>query len=103
MLLNIEDEFILAEMFKTAKEIKEKIYGKRIVLFAPLYISSYCVNGCVYCGYQACNKSLKRSKLTMEQLEAEVKILENLGHKRIVLEAGEDPVNCSLEYVIECI
>ncbi len=103
VLLNIEDENILAEMFKTAKEIKEKIYGKRIVLFAPLYISSYCVNGCVYCGYQTCNESLKRSKLTMEQLEEEVKVLESLGHKRIVIEAGEDPVNCSLDYVIECI
>ncbi len=103
VLLNIKDETVLEEMFKTAKEIKETIYGKRIVLFAPLYISSYCVNGCVYCGYQACNTSLKRSKLTMKQLEAEVKILESLGHKRIVIEAGEDPVNCSLDYVIECI
>ena len=103
VLLHIEDKNVLAEMFKTAKEIKEKIYGKRIVLFAPLYISSYCVNSCVYCGYQACNESLTRSKLTMEQLEVEVKILESLGHKRIVIEAGEDPVNCSLDYVIECI
>ncbi|MDR3540390.1 MAG: [FeFe] hydrogenase H-cluster radical SAM maturase HydG [Desulfosporosinus sp.] len=103
VLLNIDDKNTLAEMFKTAKEIKEKIYGKRIVLFAPLYISSYCVNGCVYCGYQAGNKSQKRSKLTMEQLEQEVKILESLGHKRIVMEAGEDPVNCSLDYVIDCI
>jgi 2-iminoacetate synthase len=103
VLLNIDDETVLAEMYKTAKEIKETIYGKRIVLFAPLYISSYCVNGCVYCGYQACNEGLKRSKLTMEQLEEEVKILESLGHKRIVIEAGEDPVNCSLDYVLECI
>jgi len=103
VLLNITDETVLAEMFKTAKEIKERIYGKRIVLFAPLYISSYCVNGCVYCGYQACNDNMKRTKLTMEQLEAEVKVLEALGHKRIVIEAGEDPVNCTLDYVIECI
>lgn len=103
VLLNIEDQNILAEMFMTAKEVKEKIYGKRIVLFAPLYISSFCVNGCVYCGYQACNQNLKRSKLTMEQLEAEIKVLESLGHKRIVMEAGEDPVNCSLDYIIECI
>ncbi|MFZ3131593.1 MAG: [FeFe] hydrogenase H-cluster radical SAM maturase HydG [Desulfosporosinus sp.] len=103
VLLNIEDKNVLTEMFQTAKEIKEKIYGKRIVLFAPLYISNYCVNNCVYCGYQACNESLKRSKLTMEQLAAEVKILESLGHKRIVIEAGEDPVNCSLDYVLECI
>lgn len=103
VLLNIEDKNVLAEMFKTAKEIKETIYGKRIVLFAPLYISNYCVNGCVYCGYQASNTSLKRRKLTMEQLSEEVKILESLGHKRIVIEAGEDPVNCSLDFVIECI
>lgn len=103
VLLNIEDKNVLEEMFMSAKEIKETIYGKRIVLFAPLYISSYCINGCIYCGYQACNESLKRSKLTMEQLEEEVKVLESLGHKRIVLEAGEDPVNCSLDYVIECI
>ncbi|HEY8910580.1 MAG TPA: [FeFe] hydrogenase H-cluster radical SAM maturase HydG [Desulfosporosinus sp.] len=103
VLLNNYDKDILEEMFKTAKDIKEKIYGKRIVLFAPLYISSYCINGCLYCGYQACNDSLKRSKLTMKQLEEEVKILESLGHKRIVLEAGEDPVHCSLDYVIECI
>ncbi|MDQ7095381.1 [FeFe] hydrogenase H-cluster radical SAM maturase HydG [Desulfosporosinus sp. PR] len=103
VLLNIKDENVLAEMFKTAKEIKETIYGKRIVLFAPLYISSYCVNGCVYCGYQACNKDLKRSKLTMEQLEEEIRVLESLGHKRIVIEAGEDPVNCSLDYILEVI
>ncbi|MHB8072934.1 [FeFe] hydrogenase H-cluster radical SAM maturase HydG [Desulfosporosinus fructosivorans] len=103
VLLNVEDTNVLEEMFRTAKEIKERIYGKRIVLFAPLYISSYCINGCLYCGYQACNETQKRSKLTMEQLEAEVKILESLGHKRIVIEAGEDPVNCSLDYVIECI
>ncbi|MGI6119427.1 MAG: [FeFe] hydrogenase H-cluster radical SAM maturase HydG [Desulfosporosinus sp.] len=103
VLLNIEDQDFLAEMFQAAKEIKEKIYGKRIVLFAPLYISNYCVNRCVYCGYHAGNKRMQRRKLTMEQLEAEVKILEALGHKRIVIEAGEDPVNCPLDYVLECI
>ncbi|WP_407314382.1 [FeFe] hydrogenase H-cluster radical SAM maturase HydG [Desulfosporosinus sp. SB140] len=103
ILLNIDDKNVIEEMFKTAKEIKETIYGKRIVLFAPLYISSYCVNGCVYCGYQACNKNLKRSKLTMEQLEEEIRVLESLGHKRIVIEAGEDPVNCTMDYIIEVI
>jgi len=103
ILLNVEDKNVLEEMFQTAKQIKEEIYGKRIVLFAPLYISNYCINGCVYCGYQTCNENLPRRKLSMEQLEEEVKILESLGHKRIVLEAGEDPVNCSLDYVIECI
>lgn len=103
ILLNINDPNLLNEMFKTAKFIKEKIYGKRIVMFAPLYISNYCVNNCEYCGYQHCNEELNRKKLTKEELIEEVKALEKLGHKRIVLEAGEDPINCSLDYVLECI
>ncbi|WP_069650837.1 [FeFe] hydrogenase H-cluster radical SAM maturase HydG [Caloranaerobacter ferrireducens] len=103
VLLNIEDEDILEEMFKTARHIKETIYGKRIVLFAPLYVSNYCVNNCEYCGYKHSNKSFKRKKLTMKELEEEVKVLESLGHKRLALEAGEDPVNCTLDYIIDCI
>lgn len=103
ILLSINDEEILNEMFKTAKEIKEQIYGKRIVIFAPLYVSSYCVNGCKYCGYKHSNESFKRNKLSQEQLIEEIKILESLGHKRLVLEAGEDPTNCSLDYIIDCI
>ncbi|MBC8060325.1 MAG: [FeFe] hydrogenase H-cluster radical SAM maturase HydG [Clostridiaceae bacterium] len=103
VLLNIEDNDILEEMYKTAKAIKETIYGKRIVLFAPLYISNYCVNGCTYCGYKCSNESFTRRKLDMDQIAEEVKVLEKLGHKRIVLEAGEDPINCNLDYVIECI
>ncbi|EYE88226.1 thiamine biosynthesis protein ThiH [Fervidicella metallireducens AeB] len=103
VLLNIKDKDILEEMFSMAKEIKEKIYGKRIVLFAPLYVSNYCVNNCEYCGYKHCNDSFKRRKLNMEELGEEVKILESLGHKRLALEAGEDPVNCPIDYILECI
>ena len=102
-LLNINDEELLKEMFETARIVKEKIYGKRIVMFAPLYVSNYCVNSCKYCGYKHENDELCRKKLTKEELIAEVKALEKLGHKRIALEAGEDPVNCSLDYILDCI
>ena len=90
-------------MYAVSKKIKEKIYGKRIVMFAPLYISNYCVNNCRYCGYKHCNDELFRKKLNSEELIAEVKALEKLGHKRIALEAGEDPINCSIDYVLDCI
>jgi 2-iminoacetate synthase len=103
VLLHIKDEAILQEMFQTAKYIKETIYGKRIVLFAPLYVSNYCVNNCAYCGYHRSNKNLVRKKLTMEELKEEVRILESLGHKRLALEAGEDDLNCPLDYIIDCI
>lgn len=103
VLLNVEDKDIQEEIFETARYIKETIYGKRIVLFAPLYVSNYCVNNCEYCGYKHSNTDFPRRKLTMEQLEEEVKILESLGHKRLALEAGEDPNTCSIEYILECI
>lgn len=103
VLLSIEDESILEEMYKVAREIKEKIYGRRIVIFAPLYVSDYCVNNCTYCGYKCSNKDFTRKKLTMEELVEEVRILESMGHKRLAFEAGEDPVNCPLDYVLECI
>ncbi|WP_027128986.1 [FeFe] hydrogenase H-cluster radical SAM maturase HydG [Fusobacterium perfoetens] len=103
ILLSVNDEEILNKMFKIAKEVKERIYGKRIVMFAPLYVSNYCVNNCKYCGYQHCNEDLTRKKLTREELVEEVKALEKLGHKRIVLEAGEDPINCSIDYILDCI
>ncbi len=103
VLLNIDDKSILQEMFNTARYIKETIYGKRIVMFAPLYVSNYCVNDCEYCGYKHSNKDMLRRKLTMSQLEEEVKVLESLGHKRLALEAGEDPNNCSIEYILDCI
>ncbi|MDF2889864.1 MAG: [FeFe] hydrogenase H-cluster radical maturase HydG [Clostridia bacterium] len=101
-LLNAEDKNIIEEIFKAAHTIKEKIYGKRVVIFAPLYISNYCVNSCKYCGY-GCDTNIFRKKLTMEELVNEVKILESMGHKRIALEAGEDPVNCDIDYIIEAI
>lgn len=103
ILLSVANEELLNKMFKIAKEVKERIYGKRIVMFAPLYVSNYCVNNCKYCGYQHCNKDLTRKKLTREELVEEVKALEKLGHKRIVLEAGEDPINCSIDYILDCI
>lgn len=103
VLLNIEDTELLQEMFQSAKEIKEKIYGKRIVIFAPLYVSNYCVNNCQYCGYKHSNDSFTRKKLNMEEVKEEVKILESLGHKRLALEVGEDQVNTPIEYVLECI
>lgn len=103
VLINVKDENILNDIYKAAKTIKEKIYGKRIVLFAPLYISSYCVNNCRYCGYKCSNNNFGRDKLTMDEIAEEIKVLESLGHKRLALEAGEDDVNCSLDYVLESI
>jgi 2-iminoacetate synthase len=101
-LLNTEDKDMVDKMYKAAHTIKEKIYGKRVVIFAPLYLSNYCVNACKYCGY-GCDTNIFRKKLTMDELVNEVKILESMGHKRIALEAGEDPVNCDIDYVIEAI
>ena len=99
-LLQLEDKELEEEMFKVAGEIKKSIYGTRVVLFAPLYISDYCVNNCVYCGYKKCN-SFNRRKLTQDEIKEEVKILEKMGHKRLALELGEDPVNAPIEYVLE--
>ncbi|MGI6727072.1 MAG: [FeFe] hydrogenase H-cluster radical SAM maturase HydG [Anaerovoracaceae bacterium] len=91
------------KMYKLAREIKEKIYGNRIVMFAPLYLSNYCVNGCVYCPYHYKNKNIKRKKLTQEEIVREVIALQDMGHKRLALETGEDPVNNPIEYVLESI
>lgn len=102
VLLQAEDEEDLKEIYKLAGEIKDSIYGKRVVMFAPLYVSDYCVNNCVYCGYQRCNE-FGRRKLTMEEVREEVKILEKMGHKRLALELGEDPVNAPIDYVVECL
>ena len=98
-ILQNDDEEVTKALFKAAGEIKNKIYGNRVVMFAPLYISNYCVNSCKYCGYQACNQ-FDRKKLSQEEIIQEVKILEQMGHKRIALEAGEDPNNCPLDYVL---
>lgn len=100
VLLQIEDEKQIEEMYEIAGQIKQDIYGKRIVMFAPLYVSDYCVNNCVYCGYHRCN-DFKRRKLTQEEVAEEIRILESMGHKRLALELGEDPVNAPIEYVLE--
>lgn len=86
-----------------AKEIKQKFYGNRIVMFAPLYLSNYCVNGCTYCPYHYKNKHIARKKLSQEDIRKEVIALQDMGHKRLALEAGEDPVNNPLEYILESI
>ena len=101
VLYYVEDEDVRAQIHALAREIKEHIYGRRIVMFAPLYLSDYCVNGCRYCGFHAQNKTPRR-KLTMDELREEVLALEQLGHKRLLLEAGEDDRNCPIEYVTEC-
>lgn len=93
----------IEEMYKIAEEIKMAYYGNRIVIFAPLYLSNYCVNGCLYCPYHMKNKSIPRKKLTQEEVRAEVIALQDMGHKRLAIEAGEDPVNNPLEYILECI
>ena len=91
------------EMFEIAKKIKLEIYGKRIVLFAPLYLSNYCINGCVYCPYHAKNKHIARKQLTQDEIRAEVIALQDMGHKRLALETGEDPDYASMEYLLESI
>ena len=102
ILLQAEEEEDLKDIYSLAGEIKKDIYGKRIVVFAPLYVSDYCVNNCVYCGYKRDNK-FSRRRLTMEEVAQEVKILEQMGHKRLALELGEDPVNAPIDYVLECL
>ena len=91
------------EIFKLAKSIKEEFYGNRIVMFAPLYLSNYCVNGCLYCPYHYSNKHIARKKLTQEEIVREVTALQDMGHKRLAIESGEDPVNNPIEYILDCI
>lgn len=102
VLLMNEDKAVLNRIFDIAGKIKKHIYGDRVVMFAPLYVSDYCVNKCEYCGFNNENE-FPRRKLTMNEIEKEVRILEEMGHKRLALEAGEDPVNCSIDYVLDCI
>ncbi|MDD4238579.1 MAG: radical SAM protein, partial [Desulfotomaculaceae bacterium] len=99
-LIQLEDEELLKKMFTAALYIKEKIYGKRIVMFAPLYLSSYCINGCVYCGFHRTSDAI-RKKLTMDEIREEIQAMEELGHKRVMLDMGEDPKNTPIEYVTE--
>lgn len=92
-----------AEIFALAEQIKKDFYGNRIVMFAPLYLSNYCINGCVYCPYHSVNKNITRKKLTQDEIRSEVIALQDMGHKRLALEAGEDPVNNPLDYILETI
>lgn len=103
VLLDCELEDKNQEIYQLAEQIKKDFYGNRIVMFAPLYLSNYCINGCEYCPYHAKNKHIARKKLTQEEIVKEVTALQDMGHKRLALEAGEDPVNNPIEYILECI
>ena len=103
VLLACEIPEKVQELYKLAEQIKKDFYGNRIVIFAPLYLSNYCVNGCLYCPYHMKNKHIPRKKLTQEEVEKEVIALQDMGHKRLAIETGEDPVNCPIEYVLDCI
>ena len=103
VLLSCEIPEKIEEMYALAEEIKKAFYGNRIVIFAPLYLSNYCVNGCVYCPYHKKNSHIARKKLTQEEVAKEVIALQDMGHKRLAIEAGEDPVMNPIEYILECI
>ncbi len=103
VLLACEIPEKIQEVYDLAEQIKKDFYGNRIVIFAPLYLSNYCVNGCVYCPYHMKNKHIARKKLTQEEIVKEVTALQDMGHKRLAIEAGEDPVNNPIEYILECI
>ena len=103
ILLDCNDPELEAKIYALAEQIKQRFYGNRIVLFAPLYLSNYCINGCVYCPYHLKNKTLPRKKLSQEEIAEEVRALIRTGHKRLAVEAGEDPVHNPLEYILESI
>ena len=103
VLLACEMPDKIQQIYALAEQLKKDFYGNRIVMFAPLYLSNYCVNGCVYCPYHVKNKHIARKKLTQEEIVKEVMALQDMGHKRLALEAGEDPVNNPIEYILECI
>ena len=103
ILLDCSDPELEARLYALAGEIKQRFYGNRIVLFAPLYLSNWCINGCTYCPYHARNRSIPRKKLSQEEIAAEVRALIRCGHKRLAVEAGEDPVHNPLEYILESI
>ena len=103
VLLSCEIPEKVQEMYRLAEEIKKAFYGNRIVIFAPLYLSNYCVNGCVYCPYHKKNTHIPRKKLTQQEVEQEVIALQDMGHKRLAIEAGEDPVMNPIDYILECI
>ncbi len=103
VLLACEIPEKVQEVYALARQIKKDFYGNRIVMFAPLYLSNYCVNGCVYCPYHLKNKHIARKKLTQDDIRREVTALQDMGHKRLAIESGEDPVNNPIEYILECI
>ena len=103
VLLDCDIEEKNQEIYELANQIKKDFYGNRIVMFAPLYLSNYCVNGCVYCPYHLKNKHIARKKLTQEEIAREITALQDMGHKRVVIESGEDPVNNPIEYILESI
>lgn len=103
VLLKVTHQDLLNELFDAAAQVKKAIYGSRIVLFAPLYLSSHCINNCTYCGYRKDNQEQLRQRLTLPEVKEEVEILQSLGHKRLALEVGEDPVNCPIDYVTDAI
>ena len=103
VLLACEDEEMNRKVCQLAEQIKKDFYGNRIVMFAPLYLSNYCINGCTYCPYHMKNKHIARKKLTQEEIRAEVIALQDMGHKRLAIEAGEDPKNNPIEYILESI
>ena len=103
VLLACDNEGRIKEMYELAEQIKKDFYGNRIVMFAPLYLSNYCINGCKYCPYHVSNKHIARKKLTQEDIRREVIALQDMGHKRLAIEAGEDPQNNPIEYILECI
>lgn len=103
LLLECDQPDLTERIFRLAQEIKHKFYGNRIVMFAPLYLSNYCVNGCVYCPYHLKNRTIVRKKLTQEEIRREVIALQDMGHKRLALEAGEDPLRNPIEYILESI
>ncbi|MBQ8779366.1 MAG: [Alistipes sp.] len=103
VLLACGEESIIERIFSLARSIKQRIYGNRIVMFAPLYLSNYCINGCTYCPYHAINRTIPRRKLSQEEIRREVIALQDMGHKRLALEAGEHPKYSPIEYILESI
>lgn len=103
VLLACENQEKIEEIYDLAEQIKKDFYGNRIVMFAPLYLSNYCINQCVYCPYHAQNRDMARKKLTQKEVEQEVIALQNMGHKRLAIEVGEDPINNPIEYILDCI
>ena len=103
VLLACELPGLNEEIYALAEQIKKDFYGNRIVMFAPLYLSNYCINGCVYCPYHQKNSHIARKKLTQEEIRREVTALQDMGHKRLAIEAGEDPKNNPIEYILESI